>query len=80
VQNDIEQGTVDFEPAVVVNETQLPEPVHEKADSRTSSADHFGASVSRLIFGTRASGAPLIAVDISVYQFAPSFNSFNSAG
>jgi hypothetical protein len=33
---------VDLQPAaVVINKAQLPEPVHEKADSRTRGADHF---------------------------------------
>ena len=45
VQNDIEQRTVDlqsaFDTAGVVNKAQFPEPVHEKADSRTSGSDHF---------------------------------------
>jgi hypothetical protein len=42
VQNYIEQRAVDLQTAVVVNETQFPEAVHEKTDSRTSRADHFG--------------------------------------
>jgi hypothetical protein len=33
---------VDLQTAVVVNETQFPEPVHEKAHSRTSRAYHLG--------------------------------------
>ena len=30
VKNHIKKGTVDLQPAVVMDETQLPEPVHEK--------------------------------------------------
>jgi hypothetical protein len=41
VQDDIQQRTVDLQLAVVLDEAQLPESVHEKADSRTSRADHF---------------------------------------
>jgi chromatin remodeling complex protein RSC6 len=35
VQNYIEQQAMELQSAVVVNETQFPEAVHEKADSRT---------------------------------------------
>src|SRR5271169_1052609 len=42
VQNDIEQRAVDLQAAIVVNETQFPESVHEKADPRTSGTDHSG--------------------------------------
>lgn len=45
MQNYIEQGAVDLEPTFyspsVVNETQFPEPIHEEADSRTSSSHHL---------------------------------------
>ena len=41
VQNYIEQRAVDLQPAVVVNESQFPEPVHEEADPRAGGADHF---------------------------------------
>ena len=34
VQDDIEQRAVDLQPAVVVNEAQFSEPVHEKAHPR----------------------------------------------
>jgi hypothetical protein len=34
---------VDVHPTtVVLNETHLPEPIHEETDSRTGGADHFG--------------------------------------
>ena len=46
VQNYIEQRAVDlqsaFRPAGVVNEAQLPEPVHEEADPRAGGPDHLG--------------------------------------
>jgi len=42
VQDDTEKGTVHLQSAVVVNETQLPELVHERADTRTGCSDHFG--------------------------------------
>ena len=41
MQNYIEQRAVDLQSAVVVDETQFSEPVHEIADSRTSGADHL---------------------------------------
>ena len=41
VQDDIQQRTMDLELAVVLDESHFPESVHEKADSRTSRADHF---------------------------------------
>jgi hypothetical protein len=45
VQNYIKQRTVNLQSALfapgVVNEAQFPEPVHEKAHSGTSGADHF---------------------------------------
>jgi hypothetical protein len=36
---------MDLQPAVVVNKSQFPKPVHEEADSRASCADYF-ASIS----------------------------------
>jgi hypothetical protein len=42
VQNYIKQGTVDLQTAVVVNETQFPESVHEEAHSGTSGTHHLG--------------------------------------
>ena len=45
MKNYIEQRTVDLQTAIfasrVVDETQFPEPVHEKAYPRTSGADHL---------------------------------------
>src|SRR6266550_2400390 len=45
VQNYIEERAVDLQSAVfpsgIVNKAQFPEPVHEKTDPRTSSADHL---------------------------------------
>jgi hypothetical protein len=42
VENYVEQQTVDLQSAVVMDETQFPEPVHEKADSRASGVNHLG--------------------------------------
>jgi hypothetical protein len=41
VENDIEQRTVHLETTVVVDESQLPEAVHEEADSGARRADHL---------------------------------------
>jgi len=41
VQDHVEQGLVDPDAAVVFNEAQLAEPVHEKAHARAGSADHL---------------------------------------
>ena len=41
VENYVQQGTVDFNAAVVFNKTQFPEFVHEKTDARSRRADHF---------------------------------------
>src|ERR1700746_3237205 len=45
VQNDAKERTVDLQPAVVVNKTQFPEPVHEEADPRTGGAHHLCQSL-----------------------------------
>jgi hypothetical protein len=46
VENDVEKRTVDLQPpAVIVNEAQCPEPVHEKADSRAGCAYHLSQSL-----------------------------------
>ena len=42
VQNYIEQGAMNLQTTVVVNETQFPEPVHEEAHSGTSGTNHLG--------------------------------------
>ena len=41
VNNNIEKGTVDYQPSVVMNETQLLEFVHEEVDPRPSCTYHF---------------------------------------
>ena len=45
VKNNIKQRAVDLQsalfPSGIVNKAQFPEPVHEKADPRTGSADHL---------------------------------------
>jgi hypothetical protein len=42
VQNHTQQGIVDFQIAVVIDETDLPKFIHEDAHSRARSADNFG--------------------------------------
>src|ERR1700733_16183510 len=42
VQDDTEKGTVNLQSAVVVNETQFPELIHKRADTRTGCSDHLG--------------------------------------
>jgi hypothetical protein len=41
VEHHIEKGTVDFQPAVVVDKTQLPELVHKGVDPSPRGAHHF---------------------------------------
>ncbi len=41
MQNDIEQGFVNTDTSVVLDEAQLPKPVHEEADVRPGSSDHL---------------------------------------
>ena len=40
MQDDAQQGTVNLKSAVVVNETQFPELVHEEVDSGARGANH----------------------------------------
>ena len=41
MEDDVEKGTVDLKLAVVANEAQLPEPVHEEIDSRARRSHHL---------------------------------------
>jgi hypothetical protein len=41
VENHVQQGTVDFNVAVVINETQFPKLVHEKTHARACRANHL---------------------------------------
>jgi hypothetical protein len=41
VQNDVQQGTVDFQVAVVINEAQFPKFVHEMTHTGARGANHF---------------------------------------
>jgi len=47
VQDNAKEGRIDVETAVVLNETQLPEFVHEKVDSGARCADHLRQSLLR---------------------------------
>ena len=42
MENYIEQRAVDLQTAVVVDESQFPEPVHEEADPRAGGPNHLG--------------------------------------
>src|SRR5438874_5929181 len=42
VKNDIQEGAVNSQSAVVLNESELAEAIHEKADSGSGCADHLG--------------------------------------
>src|SRR6266481_5486398 len=41
VQEEIDEGAMDVQTAVVLDEAQLPELVHETTDPRARAADHF---------------------------------------
>ena len=41
MQNDVQQRTVHVDAAIVVDQTQLPELVHEKTDARPGGPDHL---------------------------------------
>ena len=41
VENHVQQGTVDFDAAVVVNKTQFTKFVHEKTHARSRRTDHL---------------------------------------
>src|ERR1039458_4869995 len=49
VQNHAEQRAVDLQPALrpagVIDKTEFPEPVHEKAHPRASGPDHLGQTL-----------------------------------
>ena len=42
VQNQVQQRPMNLDMAIVGDETQLPEPVHEEADARARRSNHFG--------------------------------------
>ena len=56
MQNNVQKRAVDLHLAVVVNETQLPEPVHEETDPRAG-ADHFRQHL-LTNFGNYSAGMP----------------------
>ena len=41
VKDDVEQRTVNFQPTVVFNESQLSEPIHKEVNSRSGGTHHF---------------------------------------
>jgi hypothetical protein len=41
VQDDTQEGIVDLKSAIVMNEAQFPEFIHEKINTRASCANHF---------------------------------------
>jgi hypothetical protein len=42
VEDDIEEGTMHVQPAVIVNKAQFPEFIHEEADAGPRGANHPG--------------------------------------
>ena len=42
MEDDREEGTVDVQPAVVVDDPKLAELIHEETDSGPRGADHLG--------------------------------------
>jgi hypothetical protein len=61
VQHDIQQRSVDLKPAVVLNETQLPEFVHEEIHSRARGADYLRQRFLRY-FGEYSVGLVVCAI------------------
>ena len=41
MEDNVQQRAMNLQPAVVMNKSQFPESVHEEADPRAGSADHF---------------------------------------
>ena len=44
VEHDVEQGAMNFQPTVVVNKTELSEPIHKEVNAGSSRTDHFRQS------------------------------------
>ena len=42
MEDDIEEGAVHMQLAIVIDEAQLPELIHKETDTGTRSADHLG--------------------------------------
>jgi hypothetical protein len=42
MEDDVQQGIMDDEVTVIINETQLAELVHEHTNARSGGADHIG--------------------------------------
>src|ERR1700730_9662984 len=47
VQHDTQEGSIDFNSAIVLDETELPEFVHEQIDPRAGCANHLRQSLLR---------------------------------
>src|SRR5690349_11170854 len=60
VENYIEQRAVDLQTAVVVDESQFPEPVHEEANPRAGGPNHLGQGL-LTYFGNHALGHAFLA-------------------
>src|ERR1700674_4719121 len=61
VQDNIQEGSIDVQPAIVTNEAQFPEFVHEKVDSGARCADHFRQRFLRY-FGEQSVDLVFVAV------------------
>src|ERR1700675_1085398 len=70
VQDDTKEGRVDVETAIVSNEAQFPDFVHEKVDSGARCANHFRQSLLRY-FGDHYLRLGLLAI-ASEQQKSPS--------
>jgi hypothetical protein len=69
VQDDAEEGTVNLEPAVVLDEAQFPEFVHEEVDARACRANHLRQDLLRQ-FGQHALGLVLLPISRQEQQRA----------
>jgi hypothetical protein len=49
VENNAQEGRIDVETAIVANETEFPEFIHEEIDSGARRPDHFRQSLLRYL-------------------------------